>query len=122
MTMTPAARRNQGGVTPPLACVPGAIDPAERAGHFELIAHLFGSLAERREALPDGYAFRFPADALEQVARFVANERRCCPFLRFVLELPPGGDALWLRLTGPEGTAALLDAELTVTSSSDETR
>ena len=70
----------------PLACVPGA--------------------------LPDGYAYRFDADAFDDVARWVANERRCCPFLTFALELSPEGGPLWARLTGPEGTRAFLDAEL----------
>jgi hypothetical protein len=96
---------------PPLACVPGAIEPGERPAHFALVGRLFGTLAETREALPDGYCFRFPADAFGQVARFVDNERKCCPFLRFEVEVPPGGDAVWLRLTGPEGTRAFLDAE-----------
>ena len=44
-------------------------------------------------------------------ARFVANERRCCPFLTFTLELAPDGGPLWLRLTGPAGTRAFLEAE-----------
>ena len=102
---------NQAAEAPPLACVPGAIEPAERPAHFERVGRLFGTLVESREMLPDGYAFRFPATAFDEVARFVANERKCCPFLRFAIEVPPGGSALWLRLTGPEGTPAFLDAE-----------
>ena len=102
----------------PLACVPGAIAPEHRAAHFALAARLFGgaTLRERRPAESgDGYAFRFDAGELEAVARFVANERRCCPFLRFTIELVPDegeSDALWLRLTGPAGTREFLDAEL----------
>jgi len=45
------------------------------------------------------------------VARFVANERKCCPFLHIEVELG-GGGPIWLRLTGPEGTRELIDAEL----------
>ena len=95
----------------PLACVPGAIPAGERAAHFRLIQHLFGAaLLERRETA-GGYAYRFDPDALPDVARWAANERRCCPFLTFHLTLTPGGD-LWLELTGPEGTAEFLDHEL----------
>lgn len=108
----------------PLACVPGAIPAAERAGHFALAARLVGEAARERRALAadvggaagaggaEGYGFRFDVEALGDVARFVGNERRCCPFLTFALEAPAGEAALWLRLTGPAGTRAFLDAEL----------
>ncbi|HEX2188716.1 MAG TPA: hypothetical protein VHG51_07435 [Longimicrobiaceae bacterium] len=98
----------------PLACVPGAIPAAERPAHFALVRRLFGEVAESREPLANGYAFRFPPEALEAVARFVANERKCCPFLAFVVEVPPAVGPVWLRLTGPEGTPALLEAELSI--------
>lgn len=98
--------------SPPLACVPGAIPAAERAAHFALAAHLFREAARERRALSNGYAYRFEADALEQVARFAANERKCCPFLAFTIELAPDGGPLWLRLSGPEGTREFLDAEI----------
>ena len=98
--------------TTPLACVPGAIPAAERAGHFRLIRRLFGGALRERRALPDGYAYRFDADLLDDVARWAANERRCCPFLTFALDLSPDEGPLWLRLTGPHGTPPFLDAEL----------
>ena len=96
----------------PLACVPGAIPADERASHFELIRHLFREAVRERRDEPEGYAFRFAPAAFGDVARFVANERKCCPFLRFTIEVAPGDGAVWLRLTGPEGTRAFLDAEL----------
>jgi len=41
----------------------------------------------------------------------LALERRCCPFLSFELHWKQGDDAApWLRLTGPEGTKAFLEA------------
>jgi hypothetical protein len=98
--------------TIPLACVPGAIPAAERPAHFALIAELFGGAVQERAELPDGYAFRFAADAFARVARFVANERKCCPFLRFEIAVSGGDGPVWLRLNGPEGTHAFLDAEL----------
>jgi hypothetical protein len=115
--MTPMTTAHPGGATPPasdlpLACVPDAIPTAERPLHFALLARLFEEAARERRELAGGYAFRFDADALDDVARFVANERRCCPFLAFTLELAPSGGPLWLRLTGPAGTRAFLDLEL----------
>ena len=97
---------------PEVVCVPGAIPPAERQAHFALARELFGERAKERAALPNGYAIRFPPDALESVARFVANERKCCPFMSFELTLAPESGPLWLRMTGPEGTRSVLDAEL----------
>jgi hypothetical protein len=65
---------------------------------------------ERRE-WKEGYAFRFSPDAFDALARFVANERKCCPFLHFEIAVESAGP-VWLRLTGPSGTRAFLDAEL----------
>jgi hypothetical protein len=96
----------------PLACVPAAIPPNERPAHFALARHLFTEAAQERSGLPDGFAFRFAADAFEQVASFVANERRCCPFLRFELTVDPADGPVRLRMTGPPGTREFLQAEL----------
>jgi hypothetical protein len=96
----------------PLACVPGAIPEAERPAHFALIAELFGGAVRERRELADGYAFRFAPERLDGVMRFVANERLCCPFLEFGITVSPADGPVWLRLTGPEGTRAFLDAEM----------
>ncbi|HYW13949.1 MAG TPA: hypothetical protein VE871_18440 [Longimicrobium sp.] len=95
----------------PLACVAGAIPADERAGHFALARRLFGEAAEERQAWREGYAFRFAPDAFADVARFVANERKCCPFLDIEIAAESAGP-VWLRLTGPVGTRAFLEAEL----------
>lgn len=95
-----------------LACVPTAIAPEERAAHFALIRQLFGELAQEWAELPSGYAYRFRADAIEPPARFLANERKCCPFLTFELTVSADAGPVWLRMSGPEGTRAILDAEL----------
>ena len=100
-----------------LACVPGAIPAAERGAHFERLTRLFTTAVRERRALPDGYAYRFDAGAFEELARWMALERRCCPFLRFALEVAPDDGPVALRLTGPPGTRAFLDAELPATPS-----
>lgn len=105
------------GVTA-LACVPGAIPTEDRAAHFALARKLFTEMAQERcELQQHGYAFRFHPEALEELARFVANERRCCPFMKFEITLAAAAGPLWLRMTGPAGTRAVLDAELNLSGS-----
>jgi hypothetical protein len=99
-----------------LACVPSAIPAAERAQHFALAKRLFLETARERQALPNGYAFRFEAVALGDVVRFVENERKCCPFMKFQVDVESGAGPLWLRMTGPDGTREVLDAELNLPS------
>jgi hypothetical protein len=96
----------------PLACVPGAIPADERAAHFALAAELFGGGVQERRQLADGYALRFAPERLDGVMRFVSNERLCCPFLEFGITVAPADGPVWLRLTGPAGTRAFLEAEL----------
>ena len=97
------------------ACVPSAIPAAERQAHFALARELFASRAREYRDLPEGYAIRFTNDDFEAVARFVANERKCCPFMSFELAVAPESGPLWLRMTGPEGTRRVLQAELNLT-------
>lgn len=96
----------------PPVCVMDAIPAEERPAHQALIRQLFGEVAQDRRAMPNGYAFRFSADTLDRLARFVGNERKCCPFLEFTIEVPPDDGPIWLRLTGPVGTPEFLEAEL----------
>lgn len=97
----------------PLACVPDAIAAVDRPAHFALITRLVGEAARGREDIPDGYVFRFDAEAFDDVARYVTNERRCCPFLNFRIELSANGGPLWLRVSGPPGTRDFLNAAMT---------
>lgn len=100
----------------PVACVPGAIAPHERQSHFALAKRLFTQAAKAREVLPEGYAFCFPPEEINAIARFVLNERKCCPFMRFDISVDPDSGPVWLRMSGPEGTRAVLDAELGLSS------
>ncbi len=70
-----------------------------------LRAGLLCRLVEARD-LDQGVALRFaPGDAAE-VEAFVAFERGCCGFATYRVRAEP--DALWLEITGPEGTGAFL--------------
>jgi len=97
-----------------LICVPWAIPTAERRKHFDLARELFSARALERRELPDGYAIRFARDDLEAVARFIANERLCCPFLQFEVRVEQDAGPLWLQMTGPQGTREVLQAELSL--------
>ena len=96
----------------PLACDLGALDERTRAAHLALAGQLMhGGAAEVRD-LPDGYAFLFDAAQYGEVAQFVANERLCCPFFAFALEVAPAHGPLWLRITGGQGVKEFLHSEL----------
>jgi hypothetical protein len=73
---------------------------------------LFRELSLGRVASSDGYSYRFDASAFELIASFVKNERKCCPFLNFAIEVGTSDAPIWLRITGPEGTRDFLDLEL----------
>ena len=96
----------------PLACVPGAISAQERPAHFALLRRLFLDEMREHEELVDGYAFKFDATAYEDVVRFVNNERLCCPFVTFRIDVLADAGPLRLSMRGPAGTREFLDAEL----------
>ena len=64
--------------------------------------------------LPDGYALRFPGDAIwaEKLIAFVVGERACCEFFTFELVFEPRQGPLWLHLRGPEGTKEVVASML----------
>lgn len=95
----------------PLACVPDAIPAAARPDHFSRIHRLFRSRALERIDVPHGYTWRFTPDALDEIAAFVDMERRCCPFLRFRIDVRTADGPVWLTIDGPAGTQAFLHAE-----------
>jgi len=97
---------------PAIACDLTAIDSEQRDAHLTQAHNLLSQKAQAIEPLPDGYAFRFAVDDYPQVAAFIANERLCCPFFTFALEVPAAQRPLWLRITGGEGVKEFLQAAL----------
>ena len=94
------------------ACDLNAIAPSQRDTHQALAARLFGEAVQERAELANGYTFRFTSEEYEDVAAFVANERLCCPFFTFVLEVTADRGPLWLRITGNENAKAVLQQVL----------
>jgi hypothetical protein len=97
----------------PIACDFTALSAEQRAHRHALAQRMHAATQEICE-LPDGYAFRFPADPALclTVAEFMILERLCCPFFTFALKLEHEGGPMWLRLTGRDGVKQFLQAEL----------
>lgn len=96
-----------------LACDFGAMDGEQRERYRALRRRLGEDFREVRE-LKDGYAFRHSseADVLVALAEYVSLERLCCPFFDFAIEVGRDSGEVWLRMTGPEGTKAVLRAAM----------
>ena len=102
--------------TPALACVPAAIPAAERRAHFDLARELFTKLAQERIPLPNGHAFI--SIRCIRGGRTIRDERaQVLPLFTFELQLAAQSGPLWLRMTGPEGTREVLEAELNLARS-----
>jgi hypothetical protein len=104
---------NNSNETQSLACDLTAIPADVREEHVISAPQLF-ALAQEVQDLPNGFAIRFvnePGRFLS-IAGFIENERLCCPFFNFMLELEPNNGPLWLRLTGAEGVKEMLQITL----------
>lgn len=68
------------------------------------------SALERCAEEGDGFTLTFPAaSALRaEVARWIAGEQRCCPFLAFATTEGLGGDSFAVRISGPDGAKDVL--------------
>ena len=93
-------------------CNTRALDPAERASHGKLGEKL---MAARKKVVETekGYEFQFgPSDvSLDELARWVKTEAKCCPFFDFHIDLEEKGQLLCLRLTGEPGIKAFIRSE-----------
>lgn len=97
----------------PIACDPRAVPEEQRDRWIAAGRQVYAAVEEVLE-LPDGYRFRIPtsSDMLLRVAEYVSNERLCCGFLRFQLDVEPARGPVWLQLTGPAGTREYMRAVL----------
>jgi hypothetical protein len=95
---------------PPVACTITEDRAAERADWMTdaLLPAYAG--AEERE---DGVTVRFDGtdETLLAVARFVAEEKECCAFADYRIDVSPPYDETRLTVTGPEGTRELFAGE-----------
>ena len=97
----------------PFACDMTAIAPEQRGAHIATIKRLFGVVQTTRE-LQDGYAFELPndSDILLTASEFISNERLCCPFFDFALDIERECGPMWLSLKGRDGVKPFIMAEV----------
>jgi hypothetical protein len=98
-------------MTIPFVCDLAAIPAAERGAHQQVTRHLVSAATEIRES-GEGFSLRLSADEYDAVTQFVARERLCCPFLKFVVVAAPERGNVELRITGPTGAREFIRAEL----------
>ncbi len=91
-----------------------ALSPAQRKRQTEVLAPAIIAAKGNTTELPDGYAFHFPPDAktYATVSEWIGDERLCCPFFAFDLQVSDRSQPLALRITGPEGVKQFIRAEL----------
>ena len=96
----------------PLACNMGVFTPEQREDHIRVTTQLVKAMQSVRE-IQNGYEFVFPNEShyITGVGEFIANERLCCPFLEFGLNIKSNDPSISLSLTGPAGTQEFLRAE-----------
>ncbi len=96
----------------PLICNLGVFTPAQREAHIQTATQLMQAKQDVRK-VQNGYEFRFPSksELIAKTADFIANERLCCPFLTFTLNVASSSESFSLALTGPVGTQEFLRAE-----------
>lgn len=99
---------------PVLVCDLTAIPRDERKIHSETVVPRIFDAVDLVEELSDGYAFLFceKPDMFGLVTKFVENERKCCSFIGFHIEIEPGNRNVWLRITGGEGVKEFLRTSL----------
>lgn len=96
----------------PLACDMGVFTPPERERHEQTTRDLLAMLEGIHET-EDSLELVFPngTPSISKLAEFIANERKCCPFLEFTVKIGPGDASISLTLSGPEGTKEFLREE-----------
>jgi hypothetical protein len=96
----------------PLVCNMDVFTSAQREAHIQTTTELIQALQSVQE-VKNGYEFTFPNETefISKIAEFISNERLCCPFLKFTLNILSNREPLSLSLTGPIGTQEFLRAE-----------
>jgi len=95
---------------PPVACTIDEERAEERADWMEDdLLPAYAGYDERE----DGVTVRFDGadDTLRHVARFVAEEKACCSFADYRIDVAPPYEETRLTITGPEGTREMFAEE-----------
>jgi hypothetical protein len=106
------SEEEEGETLPPGPALPVAcsLSPPELRERRETTLRQLRARAQEVREIAGGWSIRFAAEdqLLEELARFIQLERKCCRFLRFALVVAPGEGPVWLEMTGPDGTEDML--------------
>jgi hypothetical protein len=96
-------------------CNMNALSTAERARHRQLTEKLISSRTAIVET-EKGYEFQYSPSTvtLAEVAAWVVNEGKCCPFFDFHIDLEQQAHLICLRLTGEQGVKPFIRSEFQV--------
>jgi len=96
----------------PLVCDMGVFTPVQRESHLQTTMELIQAVQSVQE-VENGYEFMFPNESgsISKISEFISNERLCCPFLKFTLNIISTSEPISLSFTGPAGTQEFLRAE-----------
>ena len=96
----------------PLVCNMDVFTPSQRESHIRTTIELIRAV-QSVNGVENGYELQFPNETefITQIAEFISNERLCCPFLNFNLNIVSNNEPVSLSLTGPIGTQEFLRAE-----------
>ncbi len=95
-----------------IACNLKALTAAERSEHARLSRLLAGAVS-KRSPVEGGYVFSLELKLLPlpELATWVTLERKCCPFLRFLIEVTSGSETIGLTVSGGPGVKEFLESE-----------
>ncbi len=98
----------------PIAC---KLTESEFRARKDGLLQQMRDLAKEVKAIDSGYALRFAAEdgLLLKLAKIMEQERKCCPFLKFRLQVECATGTIGLDITGPEGTKKFLHELLRLT-------
>ena|SRR5690625_2084985 len=94
-----------------VACKISVFDSEERKHYDTLRKELTETMSA--EETPNGYTFSFPNDQtlLLKIAEWISMENRCCPFIKFSLNVSGDSESIRVELTGNEDVKKLLKEE-----------
>jgi len=96
----------------PLVCNMGVFTPDQRDLHIQTTTQLVQAI-QRVHEVENGYQFLFQneTELISRIGEFIANERLCCPFLKFSFNVTSNKEPIALSLSGPIGTQEFLREE-----------
>ncbi|GAB5491136.1 MAG: hypothetical protein Phog2KO_13510 [Phototrophicaceae bacterium] len=89
-----------------IICDMSVFTEKERIAHQNAYQKIFTTLISVQE-LETGYAFQFPLSSWQDIADYIPDEARCCPFFDFTLELRQANQ-VWWTLSGTDQVKSFL--------------